>query len=68
MAVAFIDTVFDTMERADHHIYKVLSKRRSLMRRYVNRRYSGTQPPDHIWLGDSIEDSDHIGRLEGSTH
>ena len=62
--VAFIDTVFDTMERADHHIYQVLSKRSSLMRRYVNHRYPSTQAPDHIWLGVSIEDSDHIGRLE----
>ena len=61
--VAFIDTVFDIMERADHHIYLVLSKRSSLMRRYVNRRYPGTQAPHHIWLGVSIMDSDHIGRL-----
>ena len=52
--VAFIDTVFDTMERADHHIYQVLSKRSSLMRRYVNHRYDRhtrrDQPKKDIWL------------------
>jgi protein gp37 len=62
--VEFVDAVFDTMEHADHHIYQVLTKRSSLMRRYVSRRYSDTPAPDHIWLGVSIEDRDHVGRLE----
>lgn len=61
--VELIDTVFDTMESADHHIYQVLTKRSSLMRRYVNRRYAEAPVPDHIWLGVSIEDRDHVGRL-----
>jgi protein gp37 len=60
---AFIDTVFDTMEQADHHIYQVLTKRSSLMSRYVNQRYKNTPAPSHIWLGVSIEDREHIGRL-----
>ena len=60
----FIDAVFHTMERADHHIYQVLTKRSSLMRRYVNRRYPGTQASTHIWLGVSIEDREHTRRLE----
>ena len=34
-----LDDVFMTMERADHHIYQVLTKRSSLMRDYLNRRY-----------------------------
>ena len=62
--IEFIDAVFHTMERADHHIYQVLTKRSSLMRRYVNRRYAGTQASDHIWLGVSIEDRGHSRRLE----
>lgn len=60
----FIDSVFDTMEQADHHIYQVLSKRSSLMRAYVNRRYQKSAVPDHIWLGVSIEDRAHVSRLE----
>ena len=62
--VDLIDAVFDIMERADHHIYQVLTKRSSLMRRYVNRRYADVPVPEHIWLGVSIEDRDHISRLE----
>jgi protein gp37 len=61
---AFVDSVFATMERADHHIYQVLTKRSSLLRRYVNKRYSSAPVPSHIWLGVSIEDSDHLSRLE----
>lgn len=62
--IAFVDSVFETMERANHHIYQVLTKRSSLMRRYINKRYRGEPVPDHIWLGVSIEDRDHIARLE----
>jgi protein gp37 len=60
---AFIDTIFDTMEQADQHIYQVLTKRSSLMSRYVNQRYRDNLAPSHIWLGVSIEDSAHVGRL-----
>src|SRR5689334_21922892 len=35
----FIDQVFDTMEATDHHIYQVLTKRSSIMRRYLRDRY-----------------------------
>jgi protein gp37 len=59
----FIDAIFDTMERADHHIYQVLTKRSSLMSRYINQRYKNDPVPSHIWLGVSIEDSEHVGRL-----
>ena len=34
----YIRRVFDTMERADWHIYQVLTKRSSLMRRFVQKR------------------------------
>lgn len=59
-----IDRVFDTMENADWHIYQVLTKRSSLMRDYIYARFQGRAVPPHIWLGVSIEDSAHIGRLE----
>ena len=59
----FIDSVFDTMDRADRHIFQVLTKRSSLMRDYINRRYGGNGAPGHIWLGVSIEDNAHLGRL-----
>lgn len=59
----FIDRVFDTMERADWHVYQVLTKRSSLMRNYVARRYAGCPVPTHIWLGVSVEDAAHKSRI-----
>lgn len=53
--VRFIDKVFDSMERADHHIFQLLTKRSSLLRNYVNARYGTGKAPTHIWLGVSIE-------------
>ena len=60
----FIDHIFDAMEVADWHVYQVLTKRSSLMRRYVNHRYSGHKVPKHIWLGVSVEDSVQRGRID----
>ena len=60
----FIDQVFDTMETAHWHVYQVLTKRSSLMRRYVRDRYRDAAVPEHIWLGVSAEDAEHAGRIE----
>ena len=59
----FIDRVFSTMEAADWHIYQVLTKRSSLMRNYVRKRYDGRPAPKHIWLGVSVEDAAYKGRI-----
>ena len=59
----FIDRVFEVMERTDRHIYQVLTKRSSLMRDYVRDRYGGGKAPTHIWLGVSVEDAAHSGRI-----
>lgn len=61
--VEFVDRVFETMERADWHVFQVLTKRSSLLRRYVNRRYAGGAAPPHIWLGVSVEDRRALVRL-----
>ena len=60
---AFIDAVFDTMEQASWHTYQVLTKRSSLMARYLRRRFTGELAPRHIWLGVSIEDEKNAVRL-----
>jgi protein gp37 len=60
----FIDAVFDTMELAKWHTYQVLTKRSSLMVRYVQRRYVDRLAPAHIWLGVSIEDRQNAVRLK----
>ena len=59
----FVDGVFDTMERANWHVFQVLTKRSSLLRRYVNERYSNGAAPAHIWLGVSVENRRNLVRL-----
>ena len=61
--VAFIDAVFDTMEMADWHTYQILTKRSSLMARFLRRRFTERPAPRHIWLGVSIEDAKNCVRL-----
>lgn len=52
----FIDSVFDTMEKANWHVFQVLTKRSSLMLSYLRNRYTDRAPPAHLWFGVSIED------------
>ncbi len=35
----FIEQVFVTMEQADWHVFQVLTKRSSLMKKFINERY-----------------------------
>lgn len=60
----FIGEVFSTMECADWHIFQVLTKRSSIMRRFVNRRYPDSLAPRHVWLGVSVEDRRSLSRLK----
>jgi protein gp37 len=60
---SFVDRVFDTMETADWHTFQVLTKRSSLMARYLRKRYGIAHAPPHIWLGVSIEDARNVVRL-----
>ncbi len=60
----YIHRVFDEMEHANWHVFQVLTKRSSVMRRFVNQRYEAESVPRHIWLGVSIEDSTAIVRLK----
>lgn len=59
----FIDQVFTTMERADWHVFQILTKRSSLMRKYLHSRYGAARAPRHIWCGVSIEDAKAKSRL-----
>jgi protein gp37 len=60
----FVDQVFDTMEKANWHTYQVLTKRSSLMTRYLRERYGNGHAPPHIWLGVSVEDAKNVVRLK----
>ena len=59
----FIDKVFEQMENEDRHIYQILTKRSSLMRSYLRRRYTDSQTPEHIWCGVSVEDINGKARI-----
>jgi protein gp37 len=59
----FISRVFDTMERADWHTFQVLTKRSSLMRNFLRKRYGESRGPSHMWFGVSIENGTKLSRL-----
>lgn len=59
----FIERVFDTMERANWHTFQVLTKRSSLMRKFLRERYGNERGPLHMWFGVSVEDGTKLSRL-----
>ena len=44
------------MERANWHTFQVLTKRSSLMRNFLRRRYGSGRGSLHMWFGVSVED------------
>ena len=60
---AYVDRVYEAMERADRHVFQVLTKRSSLMRDYLNRRSPNKPLPPHIWVGASVENAQTKGRI-----
>ena len=59
----FIDKVFEAMEKADWHVFQVLTKRSPIMRDYLRRRYGSGLAPRHIWCGVSVEDNKAAARI-----
>jgi len=59
----FITRVFDTMEAASWHTFQVLTKRSSLMRDFLRKRYGTRRAPLHMWFGVSIEDGTKTSRI-----
>jgi protein gp37 len=60
---AHIAAVFDTMERADWHIYQLLTKRSSLLQKFINDRYKDRTAPAHMWFGVSVENAQAVSRI-----
>jgi protein gp37 len=60
---AHIAAVFDTMERADWHTYQVLTKRSSVLQRFISQRYEAQDTPAHIWFGVSVENQQATSRI-----
>jgi protein gp37 len=59
----YIAAVFETMERANWHVFQVLTKRSSLLQRFINERYKTRKAPSHIWLGVSVENRQVTSRI-----
>ncbi len=57
----FLKECFDVMERADWHVYQILTKRPHRMLSFA-KDYGDV--PDHIWLGTSVELSMYKSRIE----
>jgi protein gp37 len=59
-----IAAVFDTMEKADWHAYQVLTKRSSLLQKFLNDRYRTRKAPAHMWFGVSVENEQATTRIQ----
>ena len=57
----FLDRCFGVMERADWHVYQILTKRPDRMLSYLGKRGN---VPDHIWVGTSVELAMYKSRIE----
>lgn len=56
----FIDHVMDVINETPNHRYQLLTKRPKRMREYFSNRIV----PDNVWLGTTVENSNHINRIE----
>jgi protein gp37 len=59
----YIAAVFDTMEKANWHTYQILTKRSSLLCKFINNRYWDRPASAHMWFGVSIENEQATSRV-----
>ena len=58
--VSFIRKVFDTMHRADHHQYQVLTKRAERLAQVSGQLHWAP----NIWMGVTVESAKHVDRID----
>jgi protein gp37 len=56
----FISRVFDTMHRASHHQFQILTKRSERLCRLA----PALSWPSHVWMGVSVESEEYAYRME----
>jgi len=56
----YIRRVFDVMERADQHVYQVLTKRAERLAEVADE----LPWPSHVWMGVSVENADYLSRVD----
>ncbi|MEX2621558.1 MAG: phage Gp37/Gp68 family protein [Egibacteraceae bacterium] len=59
---SYVDRVLDTIRATPHHTYQVLTKRPGKMASVM--RQLQPEPLDNLWLGTSVEDDDHVSRVD----
>jgi len=55
----FIEAVFDTIKRADQHVFQVLTKRSDRLREIAR----DLDWPKNLWMGVSVETQDYVHRV-----
>src|SRR4029077_17216859 len=61
MPPVFLTSCFKVMEKADWHVYQILTKRPDRMLSFAE---DYGEVPDHIWLGTSVELAMYKSRIE----
>lgn len=56
----FVKRVFDVIADTPQHTYQVLTKRSSRLRKLADQ----LEWPNNLWMGVSVEDSDHLYRVD----
>ncbi|HEX5315482.1 MAG TPA: phage Gp37/Gp68 family protein [Candidatus Kapabacteria bacterium] len=63
IAKSYIAAVFETMEKANWHTYQILTKRSSILQKFINDRYRTRAAPAHMWFGVSVENEQAKSRI-----
>lgn len=58
--LSFVLQVFDVMAATPQHTYQLLTKRPRRVLHFGDQLHW----PDNVWMGVSVEDGDHLGRVE----
>jgi len=56
----YIERVFDTMRRADQHIFQILTKRSKRLVKLYNKLVW----PDNVWMGVTVENQHYTHRID----
>jgi protein gp37 len=60
MPAAFLNKIFDVIEKTPQHIYQILTKRPEKMAEY----FHGRHVPTNVWLGVSVESESYKHRID----
>ena len=55
----YIHSVFETIKRADWHVFQVLTKRADRLRELAGE----LAWPENLWMGVSVEDAEYVHRV-----